>query len=412
MNVLLVVAYFYPEIGSASHLFFDLARGFIKKGHNVEVLTSYPRSYNIKHNKREKRYPTTDIYEGIKIHRSPNFQIPRDVIALRGLEHFIMPLLYLLRIRRIKNIDMVIIYSPPLPLFLFGIFLKKLKNVPFILNVQDLYPQTVIDVGMLKGKLSIGFFEWLERKSYKDSDFVTAHSENNLDFIRKRGAKGKKSGLVYNWTDINSIIPGKKNNTFRKNNNIEDKFLISYAGIMSYHQDLKSIVKSAKYLEKYKNIMIYMVGDGVQKMQLESYVKKENIQNVEFLPMQEKDEYIRILQASDIGIVTLGKEVKTPVVPGKLINLMSASIPVLANVPVSSDAYKIVLKAKCGYVVEPGNPEDIANKILGMYESSEKTLKDMGKNGRKFVEREFSSELAVVKFEKIFENIKVGGIHG
>jgi len=147
-------------------------------------------------------------------------------------------------------------------------------------------------------------------------------------------------------------------------------------------------------------------------MHLESYVKKENIQNVEFLPMQEKDEYLRILQASDIGIVTLGKEVKTPVVPGKLINLMSASIPVLANVPVSSDAYKIVLKAKCGYVVEPGNPENIANKILGMYESSEKTLKDMGKNGRKFVEREFSSELAVVKFEKIFENIKVGDIHG
>jgi glycosyltransferase involved in cell wall biosynthesis len=134
MNILLVVAYFYPEIGSASNLFYDLAKAFLKRGHNVNVLTSYPRKYNIQIENRKNKYPKFEIYDGLKIHRVSKIEFPRDILITRGLEHILLPLFYLTKINDLKNIDLIIIYSPPLPLFIFGKFLKKLKGIPFILN--------------------------------------------------------------------------------------------------------------------------------------------------------------------------------------------------------------------------------------------------------------------------------------
>jgi glycosyltransferase involved in cell wall biosynthesis len=86
---------------------------------------------------------------------------------------------------------------------------------------------------------------------------------------------------------------------------------------------------------------------------------------------------------------------------------MSGGIPVLGNVPSSSDAYKIIKETGCGYIVEPGNPKIIAKTIIDMYKSDQKSLKEIGMKGRKFVEKNFSSEMAVLKFEKIFERLKV-----
>ena len=402
MKILLVVAYFYPEVGSASHLFLDLANGFISSGDEVEVLTSYPRNYNLKKEDRKKKFPKFENYNGIKIHRVSNFGIPRDNIIFRGLEHFILPIFYSIKSLNFKKFDAAIIYSPPLPLFFFGRFFKFFKKTPFILNVQDIYPQTVVDIGIMTNTFFIKIFEWIEKIAYKKSDYITVHSNGNLELIRKKGCAKNKSCVLTNWTDVKSINKNQMEDDFRVRHNLADKFLITYAGIMSKHQNLDIIVDAMRHLQENKDIYLYMVGDGIMKNDLVELVEKYNLDNVRFLPFQDKKIYNEILRQSDVSIVTLDNRLKTPVVPGKMMNIMAAEVPILAKVPDDGDAAKIIHESGAGIVVSSNDSEVLAEKIFDFYKNPKK---EYGKNGLKYVLRNNDVSKAVRKLKLIIKDL-------
>lgn len=404
MHILLVVSNYYPEIHGASHLYQDLAKGFIKKGHKVSVVTSYPRSYFLQKHDRGKKFKKFERYNGVDIYRGLKSEFPRDNLFLRGIEHFLLPFLYAFKAFVIKNVDLVIIYSPPLHLYQFGNLFRFFNKSPYILNVQDLYPKTFIDVGMLTNPIQIKLFEFIEKRAYKTADFIIVHSEGNLAYIRSKGNFKGKSGIVYNWTDTEEIKPAIKKNKFRNEEGINDKFLVTYVGIMSTHQDLDSIVLCGKYIQNEK-IILYLIGDGIQRKELINLAKKERIQNVRFLPLQSKEIYIEILQASDVSIVSLMKEVETPVVPAKLLKIMSSGTPVLGNVPEKNDTTKIIREANCGIAISPGNPKQLAKTIEFLYSLSNEELNQLGKNGRKYAIDNFSIDYAPDLFEQIYKKI-------
>lgn len=404
MHILLVVSNYYPEIHGASHLYQVLAEGFIEKGHKVSVVTSYPRKYFLQKQDQEKKFRKFENFNGVDIYRSFKFEFSRDNLLLRGFEHLLVPFLYISKAGVIKNVDLVIIYSPPLPLYQFGIFFRFLHKSPFILNIHDLYPKTLIDAKILTNPIQIKLFEFLEKRAYKTADFITGHSGGNVVYIRSKGNYKEKSGFVHNWTDTKVMKPGKKDNDFRSDEGITNKFLVTYAGIMSTHQDLESIVLSGKYI-KNKEIILYLIGDGLQKEKLMILAKKENIQNVKFLPLQKKEKYIEILQASDVSIVSLIKEIDTPVVPAKLIKIMSTGTPVLGNVPEKNDTTNIIREANCGITISPGDPKQIASTIESFYALSKEELNQLGKNGRLYAINHFSIDSTINLFEQIYEKI-------
>jgi len=122
MHILLVVSNYHPEIHGASHLYQDLAKGFIKKGHKVSVITSYPRSYFLQKQDQRKKFKKFENFNGVNIYRARKFEFSRDNLLLRGIEHLLLPFLYASKAFVIKNVDLVIIYSPGLPLYQFGNF--------------------------------------------------------------------------------------------------------------------------------------------------------------------------------------------------------------------------------------------------------------------------------------------------
>ena len=404
MHILFIVSNYYPEIHGASHLYQDLAKGFIKSGHKVSVVTSYPRYYFLQRQDHEKKFRKFENFNGVNVYRTFKIEFSRDNLLLRGIEHLLLPFLYGSKAFAIKNVDFVIIYSPPLPLYIFGNFFRFLHRSPYILNVQDLYPKTLMDVGILTNPIQIKLFKFLEKRAYKTADFITVHSEGNLTYLHSKGNFEKKSSVVYNWTDIEEIKPAKKDNNFRSNEDIGNKFLVTYVGIMSTHQDLKSVVLCGKYIMN-KEIIIYLIGDGIQREELIKLAKKEKIQNVKFLPLQSKEKYIEILQASDVSIVTLMKDVDTPVVPGKLMKIMSSGTPVLGNVPEKNDTTKIIREANCGIAISPGNPKQLAKTIEWLYSLSKEELNQLGKNGCLYAKNHFSIDYAVDQFEQIYEKI-------
>ncbi len=128
LRILIVVPNFYPEIGSAAHIYFDLAKGFVKRGHEVDVITSYPRKYYLDNSKNEHEFQLDEVIHGISIHRC-KYAILRDNIFMRGLEHFIISRVFFKRYKKLgKKFDICLIYIPTTSLILFCKKTEKIRR--------------------------------------------------------------------------------------------------------------------------------------------------------------------------------------------------------------------------------------------------------------------------------------------
>jgi len=401
LKILLVVAYFVPEIGSAAHVYFDLAKAFVKNGHEVDVITSYPRPFNLGGKDIGKNLPLNETIDGVNVHRCKH-SMQRDNVILRGIEHFVLPSSYFKTYKRInKKFDVCLIYVPPLPLFYLARKIKKYDGTKSVLNFQDFHPQELTDVGVMKNPLWIKIMEFIEKQAYKYADFITVISHGGIDYIVKRGGDSNKIKHVYNGVLLEDIKRYITKKDFKKREGIENKFLVSYAGILSPYQGIDNILDAAKQLENYGDIILYIVGDGSIKKDLEERVKNENISNVKLLPFQPRDEYFNIINSSDISLVSLDERMNAPCLPGKMINLMGIKQPIIACVPLDSEAGHLINNSKCGVVVKPGNIEEFAKIVLEL-KNNDKTRKQMGLNGYLFLEENMNLEKNTIIYENIF----------
>jgi len=401
----MVISYFIPEIGSAAHIYFDLAKAFIKNGHEVDVITSYPRNFNLDEYDVDKEFPLDEEIDGVNVHRCKH-HAKRDSIFFRGIEHFLLSRHYFKKYKKInKKFDVCLIYIPPLPLYYFSRKLKRYDGTPSVLNFQDFHPQELTDVGVMKNRLMIKIMRNLERKSYKNSDFITVLSYGGIDYIVNRGGDSKKIKHIYNGVNLDDFK--KINKDFKTKEGIEDKFLISYAGILSPFQGIDNILDVAKKMIDYKDIIFYIVGDGMVKNQLEDRIRNEGISNVKMLPMQPRNQYFNIISSSDLSFVSLDNRMNAPCLPGKLINLMGVKQPIIANVPVNSETAYVIGKAGCGIVVEPGNINELSKNIIKLKNNLE-IRRLMGQKGWLFLEKNTVLEKNVKKYGEIFKNFTMG----
>jgi len=411
LSVLLINNYFPPEVGAASHLYYYLAEELLKRGHEVTVLTGIPRYnvdksvYNYYLGKLKNNKYFSEIVEGIKVIRVKLPFVERNQLFRRGIEHFeIASKLFKYSKLPLKNVDISLVYSPPLTLYWTAKKIRKLTGAPYILNVQDLFPQYAIDLGVLKNKFIISFFKNIEKKAYCSADLITVHSENNKKYVNNITEQQEKIVVVENWIDNNLITPGSKDNEFAIENQLTDKFVVSFAGTLGFAQDIEIIIKTANELKDYNEIVFLIVGDGVKKSESQILIEKYNLKNIVMLPTVTKEKYPLVLHSSDISLATLHKNVKTPVVPSKILSIMSAGKPVLATMNLDGDAPELIKKAECGYVFEAGDSKSLANAILRLYQN-EDLRKKLGENGRKYVEEHLSVKTAADKYEKLFTEV-------
>lgn len=404
MRILLLTNYFPPEIGAAPHLFFDLGKYLVKKGYNIQVLTGFP-FYNLKKvpEKYKGKFYMREEMEGMKVIRIGGTHLPfsRRIAILRGIEHFWLSFVFFFGAFFIERPDLVLFYSPPLTLGITAWFLGKIKKAPFIINVQDLFPQNAINLGILKNKVLINLFLKIEKFVYEKASFITVHSPKNKEYIERGGIGSEKIKIIPNWVDTEIIKIGERMNEFRKEYKLGDKFVISFAGVLGFSQDLDVVLKASTLLKKNRDILFLIVGEGPEKERLTAKARKMRVESVKFLPMQPRKKYSLILQASDICLVTLKKEVKTPVVPSKILSIMAAGKPIIASLPLEGDAAKVIKETESGIVVEPENPKQFSKAVLELHQSDKKREK-LGKKGRNYAIENFSPSACIGRYEKLF----------
>lgn len=408
MNIMMLALNFPPEINSAAHLILDLGSEFVRRGHNVTVVTGFP-SYSFDPSTLPAKYRSglwmRETVEGIEVVRSRTLHMPRHVPVLRGIDQVATALGFSLAgtfLPRTRP-DAILVYSPPMFLGLSGWVLRMFRGAKVVLNVQDLFPQNAIDLGILKSNFLIALFRRVESFLYRNLDAVAVHSGGNRDHVVRCGGKLDRTFVVFNPVDTKNIIPGNRNSAFRNRHRIgEEESIVSFAGVLGYAQDLDTVIKAAALMKDPDNVIFYIVGDGVEKSRLMR--EAGGLKNVRFLPMLERDHYLELLHASDVCLVTLRGEMKTPVVPGKIMSIMAAGRPLVASLPLDGDAPRMIQDAGCGICVEPEDPRKLVEAIKTVL-ANPSLAAQYSRDGRTYVEANCSLEGCAAAYERIFNEI-------
>ncbi|HEY3743580.1 MAG TPA: glycosyltransferase family 4 protein [Bryobacteraceae bacterium] len=405
MHILVLTHYWPPEIGASPHLTFELAETLVELGNRVTVVTGMP-SYNM--SALPEQYHGRYLYEeevsGIRVLRIATGTSHSRSKFRRGLEHLAITPLYTLRALGVRNVDVVYTVSPPLTMGIAASLAARWHGARACLGVQDLFPQSAIDLGIMKNRLLVRSFEALERLAYAASCAITVHSSGNKDHIVAKGVQPARIHSIPNWVDTEAIRPGHRMNEFRAELGLsESDFVVSFAGTMGWSQGLDTVVQAARLLvgDPTRTIFV-LVGDGTERQRLGQLAA--DLPNVRFVPMQPQDRYSQVLAASDACLVTLRPEVHTPVVPSKLLTIMAAARPVLASLPLAGDAPQIVQSAKAGIVSAAGDAAALADAIRLLTRAPDQAAA-YGHNGREYAIRHFSRPACVRQFEQVLRSI-------
>ncbi len=407
MKILMLTDRFPPEVRSSAHLFHDLACMLQARGHEVRVITKVPSKYTAEGapSDPQKSKDGWDLVEGVQVRRVRWVPFLDGSRGVRALDHLTLWFPFAWAGRQWPRADIVLIYSPPIPLALAGGAFRWWYRTPFVLNVQDLYPQTVIDLGLLRNRVAIKAAEKLESMAYRLAEGIVVHSTGNREFlVDRKGVPRGKVRVIQNWVDLDQVRPGPKENGFRHKHGLAGRFVVSFAGLMGYAQDLTTTIEAAALLQGRADIVFLLVGEGVAESRWKALVTEKGLSNVRFLSIQPKSSYAQLLAASDICLVPLANRLRTPVVPGKLQSIMASGRPVIATLNVGGDTSRIIESAHCGYAFQPGNAPQVAEAIWRLYRNPG-LAEQLGANGRAYAERNFSLSVCCSAYEQLFEEI-------
>jgi len=381
----------------------ELAETLRERSHKVFVATSYP-GHNLAEGTQECRFKAVTDESGIQVLRIRTMPAHMVGYLLRGISQLVLPYVFFFRIKQLiqEKIDVVIVYSPPLPLAIAGKKVKDFFGARYILNIQDLFPQNAIDLGILKNRALIKFFENMEADAYAAADDLVVHSESNRRFLleRKRVELGKVN-VIHNWIDTEPFRRATRTGRFRKLYGIEDSFVILFAGVLGPSQGLELIIDIASRLTNFPGICFLLVGDGMEKEKLMQMAANAGATNVVFKPFVSKEDYPELVKDADIGLVCLSCSNKTPVVPGKILGYMAASIPVAAFLNRESDGHDVIRDAQCGFSSVSDDAASAAEIIVKMY--NDKELGRYGKNGFRYVNNNLDKEICIRNLESLFQ---------
>ncbi len=403
MRILLLTDAFPPEVRSSSHLMYELAEDLAGRGHEVTVVTCEPR-YNLAFNAESSTKP--EAFDVIRVRTAAIHNVSH---WRRGLGQLYLPLAFYRAARRLPRQDAILIYSPPVTLGLAARWLARRWQAAFVLNVQDLFPQNAIDLGALRNPLLISFFRRLEQYVYRHADAVSVHSTGNAAWLRAAHVPEAKLRIIPNWVDLEPYAAATRgsHNRFRRQLELGEKFVVLFAGVMGYAQDMETIVEAAACLRDEPRIVFLLVGDGSERSGVERRVAELGLENVRLLPFVSREDYPALVAASDVGLVTLKKSMKTPVVPSKLATYMAAGRPVIASLNPESDACELVREAGCGLLVPPGDSAAMAAAIRRLLEQPQHAA-ELGARGRAYALAHLARPVCTAQYEALLRQTARG----
>jgi glycosyltransferase involved in cell wall biosynthesis len=401
MHILLIHQNFAAlnEPGGTRH--HEMARYLVEKGHRVTVISS-PISYltgsrkvsatSSLESEPDARLTIRRVYTYPALHRSFFHRILSFLSFMASSFHAGL---------QESGVDLVWGTSPPIFQGVTAWLVARLKRVPFVFEVRDLWPAFAVAVGVLKNPILIRASEWLERFLYHRANLLVINSPGFLEHVRKRGAR--RIEIIPNGADPRMFDLQTSSQSFRVRHSLEDKFIAMYAGAHGMSNDLGVVLEAAERLLNRTNIQIVLLGDGKDKPLLQQQAAEKGLKNVTFLPPVAKTEMNEALAASNACIAILKPiAMYETVYPNKVFDYMAAEKPVI--LAIGGVIRDVIENANAGIFVPPGNSAALAQAICSLAGAPERCAA-MGKNGRLYLENHFDRAVLAGKLESLFQEI-------
>lgn len=402
-NLLIYAHYYYPDVASTGQILTELAEGLNDRFHTTVICTVPSYTGQISQHYRRHQYYFENI-NGVDVMRIrvPEF---RKNFALSRIINIVSYFLGAIAATyRVGNQDYVFTISqPPVLGGLLGIFGKHIKRAKLIYNIQDFNPEQIQAVKFTGNPLIIKTMMYLDKLSCKQADKIIIVGRDMVETLQKRFEKLPIYAHINNWIDEQSIVPlaaeHEKVVAFKKRYGLEDKLVIMYSGNIGLYYDLMNILKLIQKFESHKDVVFAFVGAGSVLEEMKAYQEKEQMQNVVFIPYQDKEDLVYSLNAGDIHFVVNAKGIKGVSVPSKLYGVMAAGKPVFGVLEDQSEAQLIIEESGCGLTATPGDYpaiEALMHQFIQLRGSD--ALDQMGAKGREYLERNLTKKVSISKY--------------
>lgn len=391
-SILFLTQYFPPESGAPQQRLFSLAKYLQSFGMTCRVLTCHPHYPLMKlYAGYDNKHFITEQYEGIKIYRVPVFIPKKKTFLFRLLNYFSFcwqSVRYANKIPE-KTYDYVLCESPPLFLGLSAIFLKRKFKSKLIFNVSDLWPESIVKLGITTNPFLLWPLWKLEALLYRKSFLITGQTQGICHNIQKRFPTAKTYWLPNgtepdNWTSLNL----NKSECRKKFELSNEDFIIGYAGVIGLAQGLETVLECAKILSE-SSFTFVLAGDGPLLSSLKNLTEELKIKNVIFMGHLTPSQMPEFLKCLDVALVPLKKnDLFLGAIPSKIFENLAMKIPVL--MAVDGEAKELfVNRENAVFFAEPENAEDWAEKIKFIKQHPEE-VKIKTENGYKLVTEKFN----------------------
>jgi colanic acid biosynthesis glycosyl transferase WcaI len=391
-HILFITPYYPPEKGAAQVRISETAMYFVNRGYEVTVLTTVPNypsgSVPVEY---RGHVIQQEVQLGIRIVRVWSYVSPNKGFLRRILAQLSFGCLApFLGGRAVGLPDVIIVESPPLFDAIAGRMMAWLKHCPFIFTVSDLWPESAVQLGILRNRMLIRLAEWLEWSTYQRAGAVWALTEGIRSLLIQRGLSLEHVFLVTNGVDTTKFRPLPKAQA-RTELGWDDRFTVLYAGTHGLAHGLTTLLDAAEQLRKHDVLRFVLVGDGAAKGELIADAQKRNLRNITFLDPQPHERMPLLLAAADACLVPLRKlPLFEGALPSKMYEVMACARPILLGM--DGEARRLVeTEAGAAVYFEPENARALTSAILYLYEHPN-MIGLLGQRGRAFVEARFNRD--------------------
>ena len=415
MNLLVICPHFDPDVAPTGVVMSRIAHELIARGNRLHVVTSLPwyqhHAIDAGWDGQLVRTERTDWGRISRVHPFPTDKrnIPARALAFGGFTALATLVGAFGRVRP----DAVLAMSPPLTLGLAGRIAATARRAPLVFNIQDVFPDVAIELGLLSGDRVIRAARALERLSYRMSDAVTVLSDDLADNVRSKitiglegeqaQAQAKKVRVIPNFVDTNAIRPAARENSYREQYGLIGKKVVMYAGNVGFSQSLDLVLDAARSFEVSRPDVVFVInGGGSAKPDLER--DAAHLPNLRFIDMQPIERLPEVLAAGDVHVVPLRAGLAWSSVPSKLYSILAAGRPIVASVDSGTEVELTLERAAAGIAVPPDDPRAFAGAISELVDDSDRAAR-MGASGRLFVERWASPAAVAESYENLFAEL-------
>lgn len=388
LRILLLTLYFAPDPAANAVIMTELAEQLAALGHEVTVVAAFPH------------YDTNriwDAYRGKLVQREQHgpvcvyrtyLYVPGNKTNIVGrlLNYLSFNLLSALVAAWQPRHDVILAPSPPLTNGMGAFFVSRLRGIPYVYNVQDIYPDIAIRLGLLTNPTLIRHFRWMEDFVYRHAAAVTVLSDGFRRNLHQKGVPETKLAVIPNFIDVDFVRPGEKDNPFSRAHGWQERFVVMYAGNIGLSQNLQNVLAAAALLQNHPQIHFLLVGNGAAKESLRQQAQAMALDNVTFLPFQPRESLPDLYATADVSLVSLSRDIGSESVPSKAYTIMASGRPLLAAVSHDAETRLLVQQANCGLWVDPDDPAALAAAVLNLRDRPALRA-EMGVNGRRYVEQ-------------------------